>query len=418
MRLGVIADDFTGAVDIAGFLVAGGMKTVMCSRPAGIGDVDAIVMSLKIRSIPREQAVKEALSAFSFLQKAGCDRFYYKYCSTFDSTSDGNIGPVSDALRQALGITTTLICPALPVNGRTVFHGYLFVKDELLSDSAMRHHPLNPMHDSKLARILASQSPAKNGHIYYNVINTGSDAVRHAIEGLKAEGVNNIIVDVLKDEDLTVIAEAASDFPLVTGGSGLAQGIAKVWRIQEGERLALDATFIVEKRKGVVIAGSCSSMMQKQVAFYKDLAPSLSIDEQACLENPEYAKDVAAWVMEHQDQYLAPLVYATRSPLELAKNRKKFGDADVSSAIEQMVSRLTALLAKQGVQNFIVGGGETSGVVATTLSIDAYLIGKQIDPGVSWVRSLDGRYQLVLKSGNFGSEQFLLKAQEMYDGNQ
>lgn len=418
MRLGVIADDFTGSVDIAGFLVAGGMRTVMCSRPAEVGDCDAIVMSLKIRSIPKEKAIKEALGALAFLKQAGCDRFYYKYCSTFDSTSEGNIGPIADALREALGCSATLICPALPVNGRTVFYGYLFVNDELLSDSPMRHHPLNPMHDSKLARILASQSPAKNGHIYYDVIEKGSVAVCHAVEGLKAEGVNNIIVDVLRDEDITVIAKATEDFSLVTGGSGLAQGIARLWRTDAKISLGSDATFIVEKRKGVVIAGSCSAMMQKQVAFYKDCAPSLSIDEQACLENPEYAKAVAAWVLQHQDQHFAPLVYATRSPSELAVNRKKFGDADVSSAIEHLVARLTALLAKQGVQNFIVGGGETSGVVATTLGIDAYLIGKQIDPGVSWVRSLDEMYQLVLKSGNFGSEQFLVKAQEMYNGNQ
>ena len=418
MRLGVIADDFTGSVDIAGFLVAGGMRTIMCSRPVVVGDSDAIVMSLKIRSIPKSEAVKQVLEALAFLQQAGCDRFYYKYCSTFDSTSEGNIGPITDALREALNCSTTLICPALPVNGRTVFHGYLFVKDELLSDSPMRHHPLNPMHDSKLARILSSQSPAKNGHIYYDVIAKGSIAVRKAIEELKADGVNNIIVDVIDDEDLLVIAEATEDFSLVTGGSGLAQGIAHRWRERSGKAADLNAAFVVERRKAVVIAGSCSAMMQKQVAYYKKLAPSLSIDEQACLDDPEYyTKIVAAWVLEHQDQVLAPMVYATRSPSELEENRKKFGDADVSSAIEQMFSRLTGLLAGKGVQNFIVGGGETSGVVATTLGVDAYLIGRQIDPGVSWVRSLDGAYQLVLKSGNFGSVEFLEKAQEMYDGN-
>ncbi len=417
MRLGVIADDFTGSVDIAGFLVAGGMRTVMCSRPVAVDDADAIVMSLKIRSIPKEQAVEQALAALAFLKDTGCDRFYYKYCSTFDSTSEGNIGPVLDALRAALLCSTTLICPALPVNGRTVFHGYLFVKDELLSDSPMRHHPLNPMHDSKLERILSSQSPARNGHVYYDVMKKGSAAVSKAVLALKADGVNNIIVDVIDDEDLVCIAEATKDFVLVSGGSGLAQGIAQVWKRTE-KRSMVEAAFHLQKRKAVVIAGSCSAMMQKQVAYYQALAPSLSIDEQACLDDPEYGRNVAAWVLNHQDQDLAPLVYATRSPIELEENRKKFGDVDVSSAIEQLFARLTALLAAEGVQNFIVGGGETSGVVATTLGVDAYHIGRQIDPGVSWVRSLDGAYQLVLKSGNFGSEQFLLKAQEMYDDNQ
>lgn len=416
MRLGVIADDFTGAVDIAGFLVAGGMRTVMCSRPVDAGDCDAIVMSLKIRSIPKEQAVKQALDALDFLKSSGCDRFYYKYCSTFDSTAEGNIGPIADALREALGCSATLICPALPVNGRTVFHGYLFVKDKLLSDSPMRHHPLNPMHDSKLARILASQSPSKSGHIFYDVIAKGGDAVRNQVNVLKAEGVNNIIVDVIRDEDLDVIAEATADFLLVTGGSGLAQGIANVYRRTQ-KNVSSEASFVIEKRKAVVIAGSCSAMMQKQVAFYRTLAPSLRIDEESCLSDSDYASKVASWVMEHQDQKLAPLVYATRTPRELIENSKRFGDADVSSAIEQLVSRLTASLDEMGVQNFIVGGGETSGVVATTLGVDAYHIGEQIDPGVSWVRSLDGKYQLVLKSGNFGSEQFLVKAQEMYDGH-
>ena len=419
MRLGVIADDFTGAVDIAGFLVQGGLRTVMCSKPieAGLpGEFDAIVMSLKIRSIPSEEAVEQVLTALSFLKDAGCDRFYYKYCSTFDSTQEGNIAPVTDALCKALGQNSTLICPALPINGRTVFHGYLFVQDQLLSDSPMRHHPINPMLDSKLERLLAQQSPSKSGHVFYSVVAMGTKAVSQKIADLQADGVQNIIVDVINDEDLTTIAEATKEFVLVTGGSGLAQGIAKVRARELGVEIEPLPAFVPTWGKGVVIAGSCSSMMQKQVAFYQSIAPCLSVDEASCLDDPHYAQTLAKWVLENQTPKYAPLVYATRSPEQLEENRKRFAGSDVSSAIEAVFGRMSALLAKAGISNFLVGGGETSGVVATTLALDAYMIGPQIDPGVSWVRSLDGHYQLVLKSGNFGSVEFLQKAQEMYDG--
>ena len=416
MKLGVIADDFTGAVDIAGFLVEGGMRTMMCSRAVdtqNLGPVDAIVMSLKIRSLPAKQAVKQALNALAFLQKAGCDRFYYKYCSTFDSTKDGNIGPVSDALRKALEEKTTLICPALPVNGRTVFHGYLFVNHDLLSDSAMRHHPLNPMLDAKLEKLLAMQSPSKCGHIFYDTVAKGVAAVKQNKEALEAEGVENLIVDVIDDEDLVTIAEATKDLRLVTGGSGLAIGIAKVRAKNLGIEPKQKPAFIPKQRKAVVLAGSCSAMMQQQVAYYRSLAPSLSLDEELCANDPDYIESVAKWVLDHQDFELAPMVYATRSPEQLEENRKIFSGIDLAKIIERSFGDLTKLLANAGLQTFIVGGGETSGMVATTLGVDAYLIGPQIDPGVSWVQSLDGVYELVYKSGNFGSVEFLRKAQAL-----
>ncbi len=419
MKLGVIADDFTGAVDIAGFLVTGGMRTLMCAKPVATGqlpETDAIVMSLKIRSIPSSEAVKEALSALAFLQEAGCDRFYYKYCSTFDSTEKGNIGPISDALRAALGLSSTLICPSLPINGRTVYHGYLFVGDQLLSDSPMRHHPLNPMKMSKLADLLAMQSPAINGHVYYNVVRKGATAVKDRIDTLEKDGVNNLIVDVINDEDLTTIAKATEDMLLVTGGSGLAQGIGVVRAESLGERGIAKPAFLSKRTKAVVIAGSCSAMMQKQVAYYKEKAKSFSIDEQACVDDPSYPETLAKWALAHQGSTLAPMVFATRSPEELQYNRERFKGVELAGIIEQVFGRMTAILAQEGVETFIVGGGETSGVVASTLGgVDAYLIGEQIDPGVSWVQSLDRKYQLVLKSGNFGCESFLEKAQEYYD---
>jgi uncharacterized protein YgbK (DUF1537 family) len=419
MKLGVIADDFTGAVDIAGFLASGGMRTLMCAKPVAtvqLPETDAIVMSLKIRSIPSSDAVTESLSALAFLQEAGCDRFYYKYCSTFDSTEKGNIGPISDALRNALGLSSTLICPSLPVNGRTVYHGYLFVGDQLLSDSPMRHHPLNPMKQSKLADLLAMQSLSTNGHVYYDVVRQGATAVKNRIEALEKDGVNNIIVDVINDEDLVTIAKASQDMLLVTGGSGLAQGIAAVWAEPLGKKGTAMPAFLPRKTKAVVIAGSCSAMMQKQVAYYQEKAESLSIDEQACVDDPSYPETLARWVLAHQGSTLAPMVFATRSPEDLQHNRERFKGVDLAGIIEQVFGKMTAILAREGVETFIVGGGETSGVVASTLGVDAYLIGEQIDPGVSWVQSLDRRYQLVLKSGNFGSVSFLEKAQESING--
>ncbi|NCC65795.1 MAG: four-carbon acid sugar kinase family protein, partial [Spirochaetia bacterium] len=338
MKLGVIADDFTGAVDIAGFLVEGGMQTMMCSMPVDtqdLGSVDAIVMSLKIRSIPAKHAVKEALNALAFLQQAGCNRFYYKYCSTFDSTKEGNIGPVTDALRKALGEKTTLICPALPINGRTVFHGYLFVNDDLLNDSAMRHHPLNPMLDAKLERLIAMQSSSKCGHIFYNAVAKGVVAVQQKREALENEGVENLIVDVIDDEDLVTIAEATKDMRLVTGGSGLAIGMAKVRAKDLGLEPKQKPAFIPKHDKAVVLAGSCSAMMQKQVEYYRNLAPSLSLDEELCVNDPDYIESVAKWVLDHQHLGLAPLVYATRSPEQLEKNRKIFSGIDLAKIIEQ-----------------------------------------------------------------------------------
>ena len=416
MKLGVIADDFTGAVDIAGFLVTGGLRTIMYSKPVAVTNLeqsDAIVMSLKIRNLSSTEAVAQALKALAFLQESGCNRFYYKYCSTFDSTPEGNIGPVTDALCKELGVSSTIICPALPINGRTVYFGYLFVQDQLLSESPMRYHPLTPMLDSKLARLLAQQSPSSSAHVYHSVTRQGVESVKRYIAALELEKVQNIIVDVVDDEDLDTIAEATEHMQLVTGGSGLAQGICNVETRKNGRKTE-SVVFIPHRTKSVVIAGSCSVMMQQQVAYYEKIAPSLSIDEQSCIENPNYAEQLAEWVIKNQQETYAPMVFATRSHEQLEENRKRFGERGLAGAIEQVFGSMATLLAKQGVRTFIIGGGETSGVVASSLAIEGYLIGKQIDPGVSWVRSLDEHYQLVFKSGNFGSESFLEKAQQEY----
>ncbi|MDT4762203.1 3-oxo-tetronate kinase [Sphaerochaeta sp. PS] len=416
MHLGVLADDFTGATDIAGFLVKHGMATIMFNgvpeqAPAVFSD--ALVVSLKIRSCPVGEAVEKALSALSFLKASGCTKFYYKYCSTFDSSREGNIGQVTDALLSALGTTMTLICPALPVNGRTVYKGYLFVQDRLLGESSMKNHPITPMLDSKLERLMEGQFKGACAHIFFEDMRKGKAHVQTLIESYRQEKKNYLIVDILDEEDLETTAQATEDFPLVTGGSGLALGIAHLYNQRLGRPSHEVVSFIPKKERTVVIAGSCSAQTNAQVAYYQAKAPSMRIDEQKCLNQKGYAGELALWALSQDAEGLAPLLYATRNVEELAQSKALYQGLDLSSMIERIIGCVTKILAFNGVKNFIVAGGETSGVVATTLGVSSYLIGPQIDPGVSWVRSLDGTMHLAFKSGNFGMVDFFEKAQEM-----
>ncbi|MDY0287954.1 MAG: four-carbon acid sugar kinase family protein [Sphaerochaeta sp.] len=416
MRLGVIADDFTGATDIAGFLVQNGMETVMFNGvPDSVPSIltDALVVSLKIRSCPVGEAVDKALAALAFLKEAGCTKFYYKYCSTFDSSREGNIGQVTDALMGALRTSLTLICPALPINGRTVYKGYLFVNDLLLSDSPMRHHPITPMLDSKLERLMEGQFSGKSAHIFHADMPKGVGHVRAMVERYGSEGFQYLIVDILTEHDLETIAQATEDFLLVTGGSGLALGIAHLHNRKLGRSDEEVVSFVPKRDRAVIIAGSCSSQTNAQVAYYRERGPSLRIEEDKCLHQKGYSGELALWVLAQDKDGPAPMLYATRNPEELREIKAKYGKEDVSAMIEKIIGCVTKILAFQGVKNFIVAGGETSGVVATTLGISSYLVGPQIDPGVSWVRSLDGAMHLAFKSGNFGMVDFFEKAQEM-----
>ena len=418
MRLGVIADDFTGATDIAGFLVGNGMRTIMFNGVPDQRDefdADALVVSMKIRSCPVPEAVDKALEALQFLQAAKCDRFYFKYCSTFDSTHEGNIGPITDALMARLDTSLTLICPALPINGRTVYKGYLFVNDQLLSESSMRHHPITPMQDAKLCRLMEGQFKGSSTHIHYEDMAKGPQHIRHCIETARSSNANYLIVDVLEEAQLHAIAEATEDFPLVTGGSGLAIGMAHLHNLRLGKQDTPAVSFLPRRLPAVVIAGSCSQRTNEQVALYRTIAQSRYIEESQCLENPQYAQELADWVLERNNDLHAPMVYATKTPQDLEKSKQMYGDSEVSARVEQVIGTMTSILATRGIKNYLIAGGETSGVVATVLGLSAYLIGIQIDPGVSWIRSLDGEIQLVYKSGNFGTVDFFKKAQELYD---
>ncbi|MDO5102880.1 MAG: four-carbon acid sugar kinase family protein [Lautropia sp.] len=413
IRLGVIADDFTGASDIASFLVENGLRTVqMNGVPARSlpPEVDAVVISLKSRSNPVDEAVSQSLAALRWLQAQDCAQFYFKYCSTFDSTAQGNIGPVTDALLDALGENFTVISPALPVNGRTIFNGYLFVGQVLLNESGMQNHPITPMKDANLPRLMDAQATGKTGLVAYPDMARGAAHVRDCLMALQSAGCRYAVADSVDNAQLAVLAEAAEGFKLLTGGSGLAAYLAA--RLSGGKRG--DEAFVPPKGRGIVLSGSCSVMTNKQVAAYRQKASALFVEAERCVHEGEtYVDELFAWAQSRQDEVLAPLLYATVPPEELKAIQQRLGAAVASEAIERCFAQLAQRLRAAGVKRFITAGGETSSIVVQHLGVDGFHIGRQIAPGVPWLRVLDQDLYLALKSGNFGSEDFFAEAQAM-----
>ena len=416
MFLGVIADDFTGATDIAGFLVNNGLPTVQLNGSAGVDlppQVEAVVVSLKSRSCPADEAVSLSLEALNYLRSIGCSRFFFKYCSTFDSTAKGNIGPVTDALMKALGTDLTVICPALPINGRTVYQGYLFIGNVLLNESGMRNHPLNPMLDASLLRLMDAQSEGKSGNVSVQVIEQGAKAVLAKLQALRAEGISYAVLDSLADTDLDVLAEALRDMPLVTGGSGLGGAIARRYaRDFDGRgQCATDLGLPKGGGKIIVLSGSCSEMTNRQVAAYASKAFAHKADIVRVMDDAEsYAQEVFDIAAMHAGDAMPPLVSATVPPAELKEIQAAWGVEDSSRCVERFFARLAVLLREAGYDHFIIAGGETSSVVSQALKVQGFYIGPQIAPGVPWVRTLDHSLSLALKSGNFGDEKFFAKA--------
>lgn len=414
MQLGVIADDFTGATDIASFLVENGVRTIQLNgTPEGNieFDADAVVISLKSRSCPPMQAVNDSLTALQWLQKQGCKQFYFKYCSTFDSTAQGNIGPVTDALLDALNEDFTVVCPALPVNGRTVFNGHLFVWGELLNESGMKDHPITPMTNSNLLQLMNAQSQGQAGLVNYEVIEQGSAKIIESFAHHKKQGKRYVVVDGFKTDHLDEIGKAVHSLKLVTGGSGLAAGMAKnITRQTQASNDAHNAGY-PDKAPTVILSGSCSQMTNQQVSHYCKKAPNMAIDIEQCLHRKDYDEEIFSWVKNNMDGKLAPLIYATISAQRLKSIQQEFGVDMTSQAVERLFSRLAEKLYSYGVRNFIVAGGETSGVVAQSLHLDGFYIGPQIAPGVPWVKAINGDLSMALKSGNFGDELFFTTAQ-------
>lgn len=411
--LGVIADDFTGASDIASFLVENGLSTVqMNGVPKTLlnSSVGAVVISLKSRSNPVNEAIEQSLSALQWLKENGCTKFYFKYCSTFDSTYRGNIGPVTDALLDALNENFTVVTPALPVNGRTIFNGYLFVGNVLLSESGMRNHPITPMKDSNLVRLMDSQSKGKTGLVPYSEVIQGAERVKARFAELRSQGYRYAVVDAIDNSQLAILAEAIADLKLVTGGSGLGAYMAA--RLSSNEKGI--KPFVPQKDKAVVLSGSCSVMTNKQVNAYKAKASHIYLDVEKILSQEDYIDELYNETIKHLNEPLAPIVYATVPPEKLHDIQEKFGGQRASHAIENAFAKLAIRLKNEaGVVNFITAGGETSSIIVQKLGFTGFHIGKQIAPGVPWLKALDENISLALKSGNFGKEDFFEFAQGM-----
>ena len=412
--LGCIADDFTGATDLANMLVRGGMRTVQSigipsAEMAANLDADAIVIALKSRTTPAAEAVEQSLAALQWLRERGCEQVFFKYCSTFDSTAAGNIGQVSEALLKQLGSDFTLACPAFPENGRTIFRGHLFVQDQLLSESGMQHHPLTPMTDANLVRVLQSQTTQKVGLLRYDSIAKGVAGVRGKIAELRAEGVSMAIADALSDADLYTLGEACADLPLLTGGSGLALGLPGNFR-KAGKLRDIDAARLEPVAGGeVVLAGSASLATNGQVAAWLEAGrPALRINPLELAEGRPVVEQALAFARSAGQTVL---IYATSSPEEVKAVQLQLGVERAGALVEDALGQIAKGLLEAGVRRFVVAGGETSGAVVQALGVQLLQIGAQIDPGVpATVSSGAEPLALALKSGNFGARDFFSKA--------
>lgn len=421
LKLGCIADDFTGGTDLANNLVRAGMRTVqVLGVPTGpLPDVDAIVVALKSRTAPVDQAVSESLAAAEWLSQDGAPQIYFKVCSTFDSTAHGNIGPVADALSVQLGARQVVVTPAFPENGRTVFKGHLFVGDVLLSDSPMRHHPLTPMTDANLVRLLQAQIPHQRvGLIEHAVCARGADAVRARLATLAAEGVNFCIADAIDDNDLRVLAEATRDAALVVAGSGLAIGIPGMHGLAgNAEAAQLPAA----KGTLAIISGSCSATTNAQVADFMDCGGAcFTVDPLLIAAGEDIAAQALDWAASRLGNK-ALLFYATAEPAAVAAVQAKVGVERAGTLVEETLARIARGLVELGVGQLLIAGGETSGACVQALGISQLRIGLQIAPGVPWCyapipqgpHAPHGGLHLALKSGNFGAMDFFSQAFEL-----
>jgi 3-dehydrotetronate 4-kinase len=417
--LGCIADDFTGATDLASTLVRQGMRTVvLLGQPAPgakVPDADALVIALKSRSIAASEAVARSRACLEWLRAAGCRQFFFKYCSTFDSTDEGNIGPVAEALLEDLDEPFTVACPAFPANARTVYRGHLFVGDVLLSESSLRHHPLNPMSDPSLPRVLARQMLGRVGLIGYETVERGAPAVRAAIDAARGQGVRVAIADALSDAHLLTLGAACADLKLVTGGSGIAMGLPANFRDRGLLRAQDSAALPGIDGASAVLAGSCATATREQVARMKTWAPVHELVP-AQLADPQRA--VAA-ALDWARARLADgpvLICSSADPQQVEHARAQLGE-QAGAIIERALAAIAVGLVEAGVRRLVVAGGETSGAVVGAMGLSALRIGAEIDPGVPWTASEGERpLLLALKSGNFGGPDFFRVALERAPG--
>ena len=419
MILGCIGDDFTGSSDLPNTLAKSGMRTVqfngVSSVPADPA-VEAGVVALKTRTIPATDAVQQSLAALDWLRRQGCRQFLFKYCSTFDSTPEGNIGPVLDALSDALGAARAIVCPAFPATGRSIYQGHLFVNDRLLSESGMEKHPLTPMTDPDLRRWLALQTPQQIGHVAYGVVAKGPKAIMDAMETAVANGARYLVIDAIRDEDLAAIGEAAAGDLLLSGGSGIALGLPANFR-RAGLIGSAHSEWEGAEGPAAALCGSCSTMSRRQIAEHRAKFPAREADADTIVAGLADPAEYADWVIAEQSAGGPPLVYSSAEPEAVAMAQKRFGKERVAGAVEGFFAALARELVTRGVRRLVTAGGETSGAVVSALAIPSFEIGPEIDPGVPSLKVGDTGMTLALKSGNFGDPDFFAKAARVLEGD-
>ncbi|MCM2294076.1 four-carbon acid sugar kinase family protein [Allorhizobium sp. BGMRC 0089] len=416
LLLGVIADDFTGATDIASILAREGMTVVMSIGIPGpgfaMGDAEAVVVALKSRTIAANQAVSQSLDALDWLNAHGAKQIFFKYCSTFDSTAKGNIGPVADALAEALGAEIAVVCPAFPQNGRTVFNGHLFVGRQLVQDSPMKDHPLTPMRRSDLVALMAEQSAHAVGLVPHEVVAAGETAIAEAFTTAVADGKRFVVVDAMADAHLRALGKASRNHRLLTGGSALAMGLPANFGITRRMETTAGAT-AGAPLKTAILSGSCSAATRQQLARAKALWPSLRIDLNAVAEGKPVVEDARAFARQ-QAPGQPVVIYGSADPAEVEANQQRYGRERAGEMMEQTLAQIASALVADGTARLLVAGGETSGAVISALKIEGLAIGTEIAPGVPWTRTLAvNPLQVALKSGNFGGPDFFERALEI-----
>jgi uncharacterized protein YgbK (DUF1537 family) len=417
LLLGAIADDFTGATDLASMLTRGGMRTILkldAPTPGeALPDAEAVVVALKSRTAPVAEAVADSVASWRWMAKGGAGQCYFKYCSTFDSTPAGNIGPVAEALMAETGATQTIYCPAFPENGRTIYQGKLFVFDQLLSESGMRNHPLTPMTDADLPRVLAAQlTPgAKTGLVPFAIVEQGAEAIRARLDELALEGIGHIIVDALTNNHLAELGSAVATMKLVTAGSGL--GLALPANFAAEGLLAGGTAGALPPVDGPVLllSGSCSTATNSQVARWEsDGGATLRLDPLALADGSQSAAGVLDWL---GGKTTPTLVAATQPPEKVRAAQERLGQARAAALVEDTLAAIATGARAAGTRRFIVAGGEISGAVTKALGAGRLAVGPSIAPGVPWCATLDAEpLALALKSGNFGAETFFADAVE------
>ena len=416
--IGAVADDFTGGTDVAVALRRAGLRTVVLfGQPDDhlvLPDADAVVIALKSRTIAPSDAVSQSITAVRWLRANGATQFFFKYCSTFDSTPRGNIGPVSDAIARELGVTTTVMTPSSPEHGRTQYMGNLYVGDLLLSESPMRHHPLTPMTDSFIPRVLESQTEKSVALIDHRIISRGTDAISARLAELREARTGYVVVDAVSDQELRDIGAAIIDDVFVAGAAGLAGGIASARVARDGAEV--EFAELVSDPVGdvpsVALAGSCSARTLEQISVMQQTHPSFLLDAVAIPDSVELTTAALDW-FDRQPDGSAPLIYSSLPPEQLRETQKALGAGRASELLETAMGFIARGLVERGVRRIVVAGGETSGAVVSALDVQGGLIGSEVAPGVPWIYTTgENPTALLLKSGNFGEPELLAHSVE------